>query len=289
MKAFIFAAGLGTRLRPLTDNLPKALAPVAGRTLLYYVIMHLYKAGVNEFVINIHHFADKIMDYVASTPELSNLDISFSDERDLLRDTGGGIRFAGPLLETDNMMKEKSDDIHYDINGCFLAHNVDIISDLDIRWFAANARKQSLATLLVSNRDTKRYLLFDDSMRLCGWTNVSTGEIKTPYPVLDLSRCRKLAFSGIHLISGQIFSVFDLIDKASAEFPLYNAGGKIIESSECPLGQSFPIIDFYLRAAAAYPIYALDGTGLTIIDAGKPDTLLKAESFLEKSISSASD
>lgn len=147
MKALVFAAGLGTRLKPLTDNLPKALAPVAGRTLLYHVITRLHEAGVSEFVVNIHHFADKIISYVHDIPELAALDIKFSDERDLLRDTGGGIRYAEPLLG----------------NGPFLVHNVDIISDLDLRWFMQQVRPDAVSTLLTSWRQTQRYLLSDES------------------------------------------------------------------------------------------------------------------------------
>ena len=130
----IFAAGLGTRLKPLTDNLPKALAPVAGHTLLYYVLMRLRAAGSDEFVINIHHFADKIREYVAADSELSRLDIRYSDETDLLRDTGGGIRYAESLLRS--------------AEGRFLVHNVDIISDLQLDWFLSQARPGALATLL---------------------------------------------------------------------------------------------------------------------------------------------
>ena len=92
---------------------------------------------------------------------------------------------------------------------CFLVHNVDIISDLDLRWFVAQSRPDALATLLVSERKTSRYLLFDKGMRLAGWTNVTTGEVRSPYPDLDVQSCRRLAFSGIHFISDRIFSVMD--------------------------------------------------------------------------------
>ena len=141
MKAMIFAAGLGTRLKPLTDSIPKALAPVAGHTLLYHVLMRLRDSGIDEFVINVHHFADKVIDYVHSTPELAAMNIKFSDERDLLRNTGGGIRYARPLLDGDH----------------FLIHNVDIISDLDIDWFESEIRPDAMSTLLVSQRKTQRY------------------------------------------------------------------------------------------------------------------------------------
>ena len=266
MKALVFAAGLGTRLKPLTDNLPKALAPVAGRTLLYHVITRLHEAGVSEFVVNIHHFADKIISYVHDTPELAALDIKFSDERDLLRDTGGGIRYAEPLLG----------------NGPFLVHNVDIISDLDLRWFMQQVRPDAVSTLLTSWRQTQRYLLSDDSGRLVGWTNVATGEVKTPFRGLDLSRFHKTAFAGIHAVSPNVFATFNDIDRNPADFPLYDACDNILAGSQAALGQCFPVMDYYLRAAAAYPIYMVEPAHLTLIDAGKPATLEQAGKFLSR-------
>ena len=211
----VFAAGLGTRLKPLTDNLPKALAPLAGHTLLYHVLMRVRDAGIDDFVINVHHFADKIIDYVHDTPELAALDIRFSDERELLRNTGGGIRYAKPLLEGRN----------------FLVHNVDIVSDLNISEFENCARPDAVSTLLVSQRKTQRYFLFNDDMRLVGWTNIATGDVKTPVRGLDVSRCHKLAFAGIHLLSSEIFNVMDAIDEAPEKYPLYDASGNVIEGS----------------------------------------------------------
>lgn len=263
----VFAAGLGTRLKPLTDNLPKALAPLAGHTLLYHVLMRLRDAGIGDFVINVHHFADKIIDYVHDTPELAALDIRFSDERELLRNTGGGIRFARPLLDGQN----------------FLVHNVDIVSDLDIREFETCARPDAVSTLLVSQRKTQRYFLFNDDMRLVGWANIATGDVKTPFRGLDVSRCHKLAFAGIHLLSSKIFHVMDAIDQAPEKYPLYDASGNVIEGSHDALGQCFPVTDFYLRAAAAFPVYGKEPAHLTLIDAGKPETLLQAERFISQS------
>ena len=271
MKALIFAAGLGTRLRPLTDNLPKALAPVAGKTLLYYVMMRLRDAGVDEFVINIHHFPDKIIDYVRGNEDLAGLSVRFSDERDLLRDTGGGVRFARSLLESSAPGGD---------GGRFLVHNVDIVSDLDIRRFCSGVRPEALSTLLVGDRTTRRYLLFDDDMRLVGWTNVATGEVKTAFRGIDVSRCRMKAFGGIHLMSEEIFRVFDDIDSAPEMFPLYDACGRVIGSSLRGLGECFPIMDCYLRAAGKYPIFGKEQPGLTLIDAGRADTLAEAERFL---------
>ena len=245
MKAMIFAAGLGTRLRPLTDNMPKALVPVCGRPLISIVIGRLISAGYDDIVINVHHFADMIEDYVHSMDDFG-IRIRFSDERAGLLDTGGGILHAENLLGADR----------------FLVHNVDIISDLDLEWLDSSVRSDALATLAVSERKTSRYLLFDDDMRLKGWTNISTGEVRSPYPDLDPSRCRRYAFSGIHIISHDIFGAFR--DKGFC--------GK------------FPIMDFYLRAAAEYPVYGAVPKKLELADVGKPETLARARemSCIEK-------
>ncbi len=192
MKALVFAAGLGTRLKPLTESIPKALIPVGGEPLLYHVVSKLKSAGIDEVVINAHHFADKIIEYVRANDDFG-IKVYISDERDLLRETGGGIRHARGFLE----------------GGPFLAHNVDILSDLDIRWFVSQARPGALSNILVSDRVTKRYILFDDDMRMVGWTNVETGEVKSPYEGLDPGRFRKLAFSWLHFISDRICTIFD--------------------------------------------------------------------------------
>ena len=221
MKALIFAAGMGTRLRPLTDTMPKALVPVCGKPLLWHVMMKLKSAGITEVVVNVHHFADMVEDYLRSAGDLG-MTVHISDERD------------------------------------FLVHNVDILSDLDIGWFESQVRPDAMATLLVSSRKTSRYLLFDSDMRLAGWTNVATGEVRTPYPDLDVSSCRKLAFSGIHIISTSVFPVF-------------------IQEG---FGERFPIMDFYLKAAASYPVYGVQAENLHMIDVGKPDALDEAGRFV---------
>ena len=133
----IFAAGLGTRLRPLTDNMPKALVPVHGEPLLHHVLTRLAGAGFDDIVINVHHFADMIEDYLRTSGWPDKVRISISDERDLLRDTGGGIRHAGPLLGEGN----------------FLVHNVDIVSNLDLRAFYDAFPDGALAMLAVSRRE----------------------------------------------------------------------------------------------------------------------------------------
>lgn len=291
----IFAAGLGTRLRPLTDTMPKALVPVGGKPLLLRVVEKLKDAGFDDFVINVHHFADMIEDYVRANGNFG-VRVAFSDERDLLRDTGGGILHARNLL-----LGDKAPDVSAlscveseTADGFFLVHNVDIISNLDIRWFCSQARPDALAVLLVSERQSLRYLLFDDGMRLVGWTNVRTGEVKSPYRDLDVSKCHRYAFSGIHLVSDRIFGA--MTDGSVQPLPLsYQPVGSAVHPAfhvtetmfserstaadsetgmQCPFGDSFSIIDFYLSAAASYSICGvLAPSSFTLTDVGKPETL----------------
>jgi len=246
MKAMIFAAGLGTRLKPLTDTMPKALVPVAGKPLLQHVLNKLESAGYDDVTVNVHHFAGQIENYLSEGPGIAaepGRGIHVSDERELLRDTGGGIFHARRYLEGEP----------------FLVHNVDILSNLDLKAFAASVRPDDLATLVVSPRETSRYLLFNDDMRLVGWTNIKTGEVKSPFSDLDVASCRRFAFSGIHIISDRVFSV--------------------MEKKEACDG-AFPIIDFYLKAAAEYPIRGYVPDDLKMVDVGKLDTLSVAEDFL---------
>ena len=229
MKALIFAAGLGTRLKPLTDTMPKALVPVGGKPLLEHVAGKLIAAGYDELVINIHHFADQIRDYVAAHNNWG-VKVEFSDETDLLRETGGGIRHAAPLLDGPDP---------------FLVHNVDILSNLDLTWFRAQHRQEDLATILVSARETQRYFLFDDEMRLVGWTNIATGEVRSPYAGIDPDQCTRLAFSGIHCISPAILPLM-------RDWP-----------------EKFGIVDFYLSICRTHAVRAAVMPGLELHDVGK--------------------
>ena len=242
MKAMIFAAGLGTRLKPLTDTMPKALVPVGGAPLLFHVVEKLKGAGFDDIVINVHHFADSIIDYVKGMDNFG-IKVSISDERDLLRETGGGIRHARPYLD----------------GSPFLVHNTDILSDLDLKWFTSQARPDAISNVLVSDRVTKRYLLFDDDMRMVGWENVSTGEVRSPYPGLDPDRYHRYAFSGVHLISDRIFTIFE----------------------DDGWGERFPIMDFYIKECASHPIYGILPEHLRMMDVGKTESLTEAESFLK--------
>ena len=156
-QAMIFAAGLGTRLKPLTDTMPKALVRVGGQPLLWHVINKLKLAGYERIVVNVHHFAGMIVDYLKANDNFG-LDIRISDESAMLLETGGGIKKALPL---------------FDPSEPILIHNVDILSDLDLTALPTDA-----PLLVVSQRQTKRYLMFDDDMRLQGWTNIETGEVK---------------------------------------------------------------------------------------------------------------
>ena len=237
MKAMVFAAGLGTRLKPVTDSMPKALVPVCGKPLLAHVLEKLAAYGYDDIVVNVHHFSSMILDYLAGHD--FGVRISISDESGRLLETGGGILNARELLD----------------GGDFLVHNVDIISDLDLSWFRAQHKPEAVATLLVSPRETQRYLLFDDDMRLVGWTNVATGEVRSPFPGLDIRKCRRFAFSGIHYISPGIFDLFGI----------------------CGFKERFPIMDFYLDACARYPIYGVVPESLTLVDVGKLDSLAQAE------------
>lgn len=237
MKAMIFAAGLGTRLRPLTDSMPKALVPVGGIPMLQRVMMKLKAAGISEFVVNVHHFAQQIEDFLAKNGDFGvHVDISREPGQPL--ETGGGIRKAEPFLK----------------GGRFLVHNVDMLSDLDVGSFLAADDPSSLATLLVTDSDeADRYLLFDGDMRLAGWTNVRTGEVRSPYPGFDSSGCRRLSFCGIHLVSPEVFPLM-------RDWP-----------------ERFSITDFYLSMAATHAIRAAYVPGLRIIDIGSPEKLAEAE------------
>ena len=259
MQAMIFAAGMGTRLKPLTDTMPKALVRVGGEPLIKHVIQNLSEAGVDRIVVNVHHFAQQIIDYLTENDNFG-LDIRISDESAGLLETGGGIKHAAQLFAPD---------------APILIHNVDILSNVDLRRFyqrAGGLLKADASTdasaptsadapdalLLVSERKTQRYLLFDDTMRLVGWTNIATGEVKSPYPDLDPKACRMYAFAGIHALSPRMLPLMQ-------QFP-----------------DRFSIIDFYLQTCATHRIEGFAKDNLLLMDIGKLDTLAQAEEFLLK-------
>lgn len=242
MQAMIFAAGLGTRLKPLTAHMPKAMVSVGGKPLIRHVIEKLKASDAERIVVNVHHFAEQITDYLKDNNNFG-VDIRISDESQKLLDTGGGIKKAAPLFLGDRPI---------------LIHNVDILSNVDLQRFYAEADHESGvdALLLVSERKTKRYLLFNDDMRLVGWTNIETGEVKSPHEGLDLDKCHKYAFAGIHAFSPRLF-------------PLFNG-----------FGDKFGIIDFYLKACADHNIRGYLKKDLRLLDVGKLDTLKEAEDFI---------
>ena len=242
-QAMILAAGLGTRLKPLTDTMPKALVPVGGVPLLDHNIRKLQSQGYGRFVVNVHHFAQQIVDHVAQQDYAPIVRIS--DESSQLLDTGGGLKKAAPLFDDD---------------APILIHNVDILDNVDYGWFARQHEPDEDAVLLVSRRKTKRYLLFDNSMRLMGWTNVETGEVKSPYPWLrqgNHSSLNAFAFSGIHSFSPRLFPLME-------RFP-----------------DKFSIIDFYLSTCHRSRIYGCIKDDLQVLDVGKLDALDQAEEFIK--------
>ena len=180
MKAMIFAAGLGTRLKPLTDSMPKALVPVGGQPLLQHLLLKMKAVGINDITINVHHFAQQIIDFIGANDSFG-LNIHISDETDELLETGGGLRKALPQIGEDEPV---------------LVHNVDILSNLDFQHLIAAHNPNDAVTLVVSQRNTSRYLLFDDNRRLCGWTNITTQQVKPEG--IDAGKYKPLAFSGIH-------------------------------------------------------------------------------------------
>lgn len=267
MNIMIFAAGKGTRLKPLTDILPKALVPVAGKPLLQRGVERVDGSG-NTIAINIHHHAEQIRNWVETTRSHWKADIRLSDESDNLLETGGGIRKAAPLFTNAEPV---------------LIHNCDILSNADLNALYAHAADAD-ATLLVSERKTQRYLLFNQDMRLVGWTNIATGEVKSPYPeiaalsgytapatgnntpaagndtpvpaILQQHGLRMYAFSGIHVISQGLIKTMD-------SWP-----------------EAFPIMDFYLSSCAKATIQGVLSTNLRLLDVGKLDTLSQADNFI---------
>jgi NDP-sugar pyrophosphorylase family protein len=238
MQAMVFAAGLGTRLKPLTDRIPKALVEVGGQPLLQHVLNRLEAAGAVRVVVNVHHFSNQIISFLENH-DFPGLDIRVSDESDLLLETGGGLKKASSLFH-DSLP--------------ILIHNVDILSNVDLAGFYHHAEGQ--ATLLVSDRPSSRKLLFDESMRLVGWTNVQTGEVKSPYPDLQPESCLQYAFSGIHTFSPTLFHLME------------------------PWPDRFGIIDFYLSVCHQVEIKGYLKEDLRLMDVGKLDTLQAAETFL---------
>ena len=240
MKAMIFAAGLGTRLKPLTDHMPKALVPVAGKPMLEHVIQKLIAFRCDEIVINVHHFANQIIDFLKEKNNFG-ITIHISDETDMLLDTGGGIKKAASFFQEP-----------------FLIHNVDILSNVDLKaLYEYHLTSGNDATLLVSPRKTVRYLLFDEKNHLCGWVNKDTLQTKPEGFVYQPEIQKEYAFSGIHIVSPTLFNYMG-----------ENWTGK------------FPIMDFYLQTCQEAKLGGYAKEDLQLIDIGKPETLAQAENFI---------
>ena len=241
MKAMIFAAGLGTRLKPLTDTMPKALVPLAGKPLLQWQVEKLREAGITDIIANVHHFPDMIIDTICRNNGWG-CNIQVSDERDELLDTGGGLRKA----VTGYGLRETGEPV--------LACNVDILSNIDIRALVAEYEQTGVSQLVVSERKTQRYLCFDENDFLCGWANIATGEIKG-------KDGRHLAFSGMQILGPEVLALLPQMpqDKFSLiDFYLSLCAGNIS-----------PLLKAYV------PV------GYQMMDVGKIDQIEEAERFAD--------
>jgi mannose-1-phosphate guanylyltransferase len=246
MKAMVLAAGLGTRLRPLTSDRPKALVEVGGRTLLEITLARLRAFGIREVIINVHHFADRVISFLEAHDNFG-MRIDISREEELL-DTGGGLKKAGWFFLEDSGRSDEA----------FLLHNVDVISTIDLeRMLQFHAQNQALATLAVQQRETSRYLIFDEQLQLCGRR---IGRDQQPEMVRAAPQMQALAFSGIHLISARLL----LLMKEKG---------------------IFSIIDCYLRlAAGGEKIAAFRADEYYWRDLGKPIDLQQAAQDLEQRV-----
>jgi mannose-1-phosphate guanylyltransferase len=245
MKAMILAAGLGTRLRPLTESRPKALVEIGGRTMLEITLSRLRAFGIREVIVNVHHFAEMVIEYLKTNANFG-MRIEVSREEDLL-DTGGGLKRAAWFFLQDSSASEEP----------FLLHNVDVLSNIDFRRMVDfHTEHQSLATLAVQSRESSRYLLFDEQRRLCG-RRVSR-EDKTEL-VRPAQQLQALAFSGIHVISPRLLTMME--------------------------DAAFSIIDCYLRLAAREEaIVAFRADEWYWRDLGSPDNLMQAAQDLRQRV-----
>jgi NDP-sugar pyrophosphorylase family protein len=245
MKAMVLAAGLGTRLRPLTDDRPKALVEVAGHTLLEITLTRLRSFGIHEVIINVHHFADMVLEYLKANDNFG-MRIEVSRE-DILLDTGGGLKKAGYFFLGDPSRLDEP----------FILHNVDVISTIDLRSMVQfHTANQALATLAVQDRKTSRYLLFDEQLRLCGRRAGRDGETELIRPA---PQTQALAFAGIHVVSPQLINV------------LTEEG-------------AFSIINSYLRLAGGEKILAFRADDYYWRDLGRPEDLKQSARDLERKV-----
>ncbi len=238
----ILAAGLGTRLKPFTDHHPKALAIVNGKSLLQRNIEYLQSFGINDVVVNVHHFADQIVDAIEKNRGWGS-SVSISDESDEVLETGGGLLRAKGYFEHE---------------AKWLVMNADILTDLDLdkmleadKIFEEKAEGELVATLAVTNRTTSRNLIFNTSGTLCGWKHNATNEEKWANPLKDPSMAIPKAFSGIQIVHANFFEALNMQGK-------------------------FSLIDAYLQIAQHYAIHFYDHSDGNLLDVGKPESLEKA-------------
>jgi len=251
MTAMIFAAGLGTRLKPLTDTTPKALVPLADKPLLQWQVEKLRDAGIEDIIVNVHHFPDQIIDTI-QTHQGWGTHITISDERDQLLDTGGGLYHA---------LFSPSRPIAQSPNSPILTCNVDILSNIDLQpLLHLSAQHPDTTFLVVSDRLTQRYLCFNDEQHLCGWTNIQTGEIKG-------QDGHHLAYSGMAIISPTLYPVLEQVRQQK--------------------GPKFSIIDVFLASLTDSPVHRFTDspiqaylpTHYRMMDVGKINQIAEAETF----------
>jgi NDP-sugar pyrophosphorylase family protein len=245
LQAMIFSAGLGTRFKPWTDNHPKALAMINGKSLLQRNIEYLKQYGIRDVVVNVHHYADQVIEAIMKSKGWGS-NIAISDERDELLDTGGGLLKAKEFFTPGER---------------FVTCNADILTDLDIsKLISFHEKNMALITFGITDRKTSRYLLFDENNRLCGWRNKKTGEekISIPSPEREGLGVRfEKAYSCVVVFE---YDIFRLMEE-------YNFSGK------------FSLIDVYLALAAGHLILGYDHTGDRLVDVGKPESIALAESL----------
>jgi NDP-sugar pyrophosphorylase family protein len=237
MRAMIFAAGLGTRLKPFTDHHPKALAVVNGKSLLQRNILYLQTHGIYEVIVNVHHFANQIIEAVHNNKGWGST-ITISDETDAVLETGGGLMKAQSYFAQDDF---------------FVVMNADILTNMPLReMIKAHQINKPLSTLAVSDRSSSRCFLFNEQHELVGWKNRATGELKGPIIAMPEKTVQEKAFSGIHVISSDIFSKNSFSGK-------------------------FSMVDLYLDLCSSNSIKAYDHTGCHLVDVGKPESIQEAE------------
>lgn len=236
MNAMIFSAGLGTRFKPWTNTHPKALAPVNGKSLLQRNIEYLQQYGITNVVVNVHHFANQIISAVAENNGWGS-NIMISDESNEVLETGGGLLKAKKLLQNGEP---------------FITLNADFLTNLNINdLIEFHKNKQALISFGITDRKTSRYFLFDESNRLCGWRNTTTGEERISIAKDNL---KQMAYSCVVIFQPEIFNLI-------------------------PQRGKFSLVDTYLSLAAQYPIYGFNHTGDKLVDVGKPESVAIAETL----------